>query len=770
MIARSALVVALLSGLAWSSHTADARPHPGEEHEGCGKAAALQARFEAGLPPFEEDGPGFSPREAMTDTDVLNNAIDLEIFPSTASITGSNTFTIRSTVAGLTQFTFMLRQNFTVTEVLFNGTTVLGTPAMPDPNGSYRRIVTLPRPIALNETFTLKVSYTGPAVSRGFGSINFTTQNGQPLVFTLSQPFYAGTWWPAKDGDVLQPGDNSDKATFDIWVTAPTGLRTAANGLLQGIDSLPNNRTRYRYRTNYLMPSYLACFSTTNYNTWTRTYSYPLPGGGTGTMPVEFFLYPASDTPNNRAAWERCIDMLSAFRPLFGEYPFINEKYGMYQFAFGGGMEHQTMTGQGTFNESVTAHELGHQWWGDSVTCRTWNDIWLNEGFATYSQALWEQFKPGGSLAGLHSFMASNRPSTTSGSVYRYDTSSVNSIFNSSMVYDKGAWVVQALRKAFRTDQAFFNALQSYRAVYEGSAATTGGLSAVLSASLGRDLDPFFTAWVYGEGAPAFTTGWQRLSLNGRDYLKLRIRQTQNAALPTFPSPLDIVVTSGGSNTYQVWSEARTQHFVIPLASIGTISSVAVDPENWILAGSKTSEAFVAGPAKLLEMTPAPGSTSSASNPVSAVRLTFSENIAAATAGQFEVARNGQLVAFSYAYSAATQTATLSLAQPLSPGLYTVTARDTILTNGSALDGEFTGSLPSGNGLPGGAFSASFSVEPCPADFNGDGFADFFDFDDFVTCFESGTCPDGASADFNNDGFADFFDFDDFVTAFEAGC
>src|SRR5262249_15754047 len=147
--------------------------------------------------------------------------------------------------------------------------------------------------------------------------------------------------------------------------------------------------------TNYKTAPYLWFFSSTNYNQWSRTYTYQLPGGGTGTMPVEFSIYPASDTAANRAAWEKVVDMLGVFSQLFGEYPFVGEKYGIYQFPFAGGMEHQTYTGQGTFVEYVTAHELGHQWWGDNVTCRTWNHIWLNEGFATYCEALWEEFKPG---------------------------------------------------------------------------------------------------------------------------------------------------------------------------------------------------------------------------------------------------------------------------------------------------------------------------------------------------------------------------------------
>ncbi|MEK6701545.1 MAG: M1 family aminopeptidase, partial [Planctomycetota bacterium] len=407
---RSVLLIAALQAAAG---TALAQHDETHHLTGCGKAEALAQLFAAGLSPTGEGGPGggIGSREAMTDTDVLNNFVDFEIVPGPNTISGSNTMTVTSLVNGLSTFTFMLRSNFTITDIKLNGVTTLTAVS----TGSYGRQVTFPVPFNAGDTFTLKITYNGTAVSRGFGSIEFQTQAGIPIVCSLSEPYYAGTWWPAKDGDFAAQGDNSDKATFDMWVTAPNNLVTASNGLLQGTDALAGNRKRYRWHTGYPTASYLACFSSTNYNTWTTTYNYPLAGGGTGAMPVQFFIYPQSDSAGNRAAWEKVSAMMATFRPLFGEYPFVNEKYGIYQFVFGGGMEHQTMTGQGTFNEGVTAHELGHQWWGDNVTCRTWGDIWLNEGFATYAAVLWNEFKPTGSSSAA-SQMAGIRPSTTSGS------------------------------------------------------------------------------------------------------------------------------------------------------------------------------------------------------------------------------------------------------------------------------------------------------------------------------------------------------------------
>lgn len=329
--------------------------------DGCGKAHALIARLRAGLEPSDDDRGG-GDREALGDTDLLHSALDIEIVPATATITGTNTMTVQSKVEGLTQFTFRLRNQFTITAALLNGT----TPVQVTSTSTTTRMAMLDRPYHADEVFTLMIAYTGVAVPKGFGSIEFTSQNGQPLIFTLSEPYYAYTWWPIKDGDMGDPGDNSDKMTVELAVTAPDALRTISNGLLQGVDVLPGGRTRYRWATNYPIATYLICFSSTNYNQWTKTYDY-----GTGTMPVEFSIFPTDDTPGHRAAWEKCVDMLAVYRTIYGLYPFINEKYGIYEFGFGGGMEHQTYTGEGTFSENVTAHELSHQWWGDNVTCKT---------------------------------------------------------------------------------------------------------------------------------------------------------------------------------------------------------------------------------------------------------------------------------------------------------------------------------------------------------------------------------------------------------------
>ncbi len=765
----SVLIAAALA----STSAAQWYPQDGEGC-GCGKAHALWLRAKAGLEIGEgvNNAPSYGDREAFTDTDLLSNDLDIEIVPGAVSpapnIIGSNTMRVRSTVNGLTQFTFMLRSNYTISSILINGTTS-ATATVPAAN-SYARTITLNRAYNAGEEFTVRIAYSGVAASRGFGSIEFqTTSAGNPVIATLSEAYFAATWFPAKDGDFAQPGNNDDKSTWKIAITAPSNLRSVSNGVLLGTDSIAGGKIRYRWQTNYPMATYLAAFCSTVYNTWTRTYNYPLPGGGTGSMPVEFNIYPSSDTAGNRAAWERTLDMLPVFRNVYGEYPFVNEKYGIYQFPFGGGMEHQTNSGQGTFDEGVTAHELAHQWWGDDVTCKTWNDIWLNEGFATYSEALWYERKAGSAgLPALFSAMAARRPSAITDSVYVYNANigNMNRIFSSTYSYRKGAWVLHMLRKLVG-DQTFFDGLAEYRAAFTGRGATTQDFRSVMSAQSGIDLTDYFQQWVFGPGAPAYTYSWVGVNLHGRPYLRLRIDQTQDATWGVggaFKMPVDVkMTTASGSTTTTVQNTLRSQYFLVPAPA--TVTGVTLDEFDWILNTGKTSTGYVPGPPKIVETIPAPTETISSPNTVTQVEVAFSDAIIA-TAAAFTVTGPTGSVPFTYNASGSPTRAILTFAGALPAGAYTVNVATSVTANSQALDGEITGTtLPSGNGAAGGAASWQFTVSnPCTADYNSDGAVDGDDVIEFFTEWDAG------SADFNADGSTDGDDVIAFFGAWDNGC
>lgn len=663
--------------------------------DSCGHASRLSKTYEAGWTPSGPPalGPG-------SDTDSLHYDLFIEAIPPTREIIGDNTMRVRSLVDGLTVFHFRLRDNYTINSLTLDGRPISFT----------RESITtvranFDRAYNAGEEFSLRVVYQGVAVSRGFGSIEFGQKsNGAYFVSTLSEPWYAYTWWPAKD-------ENTDKATINFSITVPNNLVAVSNGLLTSVDSLSGNRSRYNWSHNYPIATYLVSFAATDYRTWTDIWTY-----GTTSMPVQFYIYPEDDTSGNRTAWRRCLDMLTTFSNLYGLYPFHLEKYGIYQFSFGGGMEHQTISGQGGFGESLTAHELGHQWWGDMITCATWHDIWLNEGFATYSEALWLEKKPGSTgLPALIAAMNDRRPSSVNGTVYRYDISSINTIFSTNFSYRKGAWVLHMLRHILG-DSQFFEFLSAYRDAFYMSSATTEDLISVAESVANRNMRWFFDKWVYDPGAPAYTYGWQNTTVNGKTYLMLHIRQTQSTSYGTFTMPIDIRPTVGGNKVYRsVWNDNLLQHYVLPLT--GNASSVTLDEDNWILTTSVGTQTYVPGPPKIVETSPAPGGR--VSYGLNSIRVTFHTPINAAGSNFEVIGATRGVQSFSYSYDSGSNTVVLTFMNPLLPDEYTLNIADAVTAQntGQRLDGEITdptnpNSLPSGNGIQGGNSQIRFKVLP----------------------------------------------------------
>ncbi|OYT73770.1 MAG: hypothetical protein CFK49_09725 [Armatimonadetes bacterium JP3_11] len=682
-------------------------------------------------------------------TDVQHYDLTLEVIPSSRTLVGSCVMTVKVLQPTLNAFRFRLRDNFLITGLRLDGR----------PIAFVRESITtvraeFDRTYTQNEVFQLQVDYEGVPVSRGFGSIEFTTRSsGAVIVATLSQPYYAYTWWPAKD-------ENTDKATLTFTLITPSNMFAVANGMLQSIEDLPNNRRRYRYQHNYPIVPYLVAFAATNYQHWSRSFSY-----NGQTMPVDFYIYPESNTASNRAAWELCIPMLRVFSDLYGVYPFIQERYGIYQFQFGGGMEHQTMSGQGGFGESLTAHELAHQWWGDMVTCATWNDIWLNEGFATYSEALWQEYKNGSSDPNaLRTAMLNRRPSSLNGSVYRYDTSSVNAIFDSNFAYRKGAWVLHGLRWILGTER-FFELLARYRQRYAYSHATTADFQAVAEEVWGDTLDWFFQPWVYGRGAPSYNWGWTTTAVNGKTYLLMSLRQTQQSSYGLYTMPIGVRATIGSqTQELRLWNSAQTQHYVVPVSD--PVSSLAFDPDEWILKGSSTQESYRPGPPVIVEMNPAPGMVS---DRVNQVDLYFQTPVQISPS-QIQLTGASQgAISFEFAYDANARRVRLTLNEPLKPDAYTLRVAPSVTAtdSGMALDGEYSGQLPTGDGVPGGEAVLSLRVLASNGDVNGDGCVD--DADLLTVLFAFGAT--GARAeDVNGDDQVDDADLLTVLFAFGQGC
>jgi hypothetical protein len=732
----------------------------------------MRSLHRAGLAP---SGSVFEDRDATGDTDVLHNSLTLEAFPATQTLEGTCVITMKSLVDGLSDFTFALAPALTPGQILVNGVAM----SPPIATGTRTRTVALDRAYASGETIVITIPYSGPAPMGSSGML-WTAQDNQPVVSSFSEPFDAGTWWPCKDGDVGLPGDNTDKATWELTLTHDSALTSVSNGTLLSSTPIAGNKTVSHWSSAYPSSTYLNCFSLAKYNHWTLNYQgAPLPDSGAVSFPLRFFIFSGQDTPARRAAWEQVGPMLDAIRPLFGEYPFAAEGYGIYQFPFAGGMEHQTMSGQGNFAEQVTIHEVAHQWWGNDVTCRTWSDLWLNEGFATYSEAIWAENKPGsaGAIA-LQNYMIGTKPqfANVGDSVYIFDTSDETRLFSRDLTYRKAAWVLHMIR-GIVGDETFYEILATWRSTYSGSAATTDDFRNICEQVSGQSLGWFFDQWVFGIGAPKYAKGLQGFSLNGKQWVRFHVRQTQDPAWPVFTNPLLVrFSTSGAPVHHVVRPSGRTSHF-IRAGGPAPVSDLFFDPNNWVLNYGVAGEAPLQGPPVILESSPIPGAIAVFQSAPSTITFSFSENVLA-NAGQFVVTRdNGSSVPFAFAYATGLQIVTLAFESKLSPSTYSVAlvSDPTSAGSGLPLDGDVFSPLepashPTGDGQAGTTVAGStflkFTVTggSCPCDLNGDTMVDDADFVVFAAAYDELITME---ADFDGDGLTDDTDFVIFATAYD---
>jgi hypothetical protein len=340
--------------------------------------------------------------------------------------------------------------------------------------------------------------------------------------------------------------------------------------------------------------------------------------------------------------------------------------------------------------------------------------------------------------------------------VYCYNVATASAIFSVSNSYNKGAWALHTLRK-YVGDVKFFQILASYRAAYQGSAATTQQFVDIASAVYGSILQAYFDSFVFGQGAPVYSYATQAVTINGKTYLKLNLKQTQNVLMGKngkFVTPIDVkITTSSGVSTAVILNNEREESFVIPTNGLAT--AVVLDESNWILNNGKASTTYVAIAPKLLEAVPALGSTMECSGLPTTAQLTFSENIVA-TGAHFTVVGPAGAITPTYSYNSSTNTVSLGLGTLDVAGTYQVTVSDLITAGGIRLDGEIANanapaSLPSGDGLPNGAAVYTFALtcNQCPADLNGDHAVNSADLGLLLAQF--GVCSVPCSADLNGD-------------------
>jgi aminopeptidase N len=389
-------------------------------------------------------------------------------------------------------------------------------------------------------------------------------------MWTLSEPYGAKDWWPTKQ-------DLNDKIdSIDLFITTPAPYRVGSNGLLVSEDTLNGNIT-YHWKHRYPIAYYLISLAVADYIVLQQNIVI-----GASTIPMLTYSYADNPTMAELNAGD-VAQQMPLFSQLFGMYPFANEKYGHAQFGWGGGMEHQTMTSMGGWSYELAAHELAHQWFGDKVTCASWQDIWLNEGFATYLQGLCyaylaPQYWPG-YLRGTVDAITSE----PGGSVFCTDTNDIGRIFSSRITYRKGAMVLHMLRWVCG-DSAFYQGCTNYLndpALAYGSARTSD-LVSHLEATSGRDLTEFMSDWFTGEGYPTYTMQWAQ---DGNGQVDLTLFQSPSHPNTVFfEMPVPIRFKNNSMDTTVVVDHTFSGEafsFTLPFLA----DSALLDPDIWILSG-----------------------------------------------------------------------------------------------------------------------------------------------------------------------------------------
>jgi aminopeptidase N len=418
---------------------------------------------------------------------------------------------------------------------------------------------------------SLTVYYHGVPPETGFGSFAAETHgtNNIPVLWTLSEPYGAKDWWPIKQ-------DLNDKIdSIDIIVRTPAIYKVASNGILVSETVLGTDKISY-WKSRYPIASYLVAIAVSDYTVFSTQAQL-----STGNLSVVNYVYNESLNDAQNAINEM-IEHLIYFDSLFVPYPFMNEKYGHAQFNWGGGMEHQTMSFVGNFSYELLAHELAHQWFGNHITCGSWQDLWLNEGFATYAAGLcYERFSPNLYWKIWKGNQVDFISSSPGGSVFVTDTMDIPRLFDARLTYSKAAMLLHMLRWKIGDDN-FFTALRNYQnnPLLSHSYARNIDLKNELEIASGQNLDEFFNDWYWGEGYPSYQLSYDQDNVN---LISFTLSQSQShPSVSFFEMPIPVLFKNALHDTTIVFNHTFSgQSFSAQLNF--KVDSVIIDPTNWIV-------------------------------------------------------------------------------------------------------------------------------------------------------------------------------------------
>lgn len=503
--------------------------------------------------------------EVVGNINVLHYDLDITLLPETKEIKGNATIKILPHNYESSTFELNFYDNMMIYKCTVNG---INTEYEHDDN-----ILLIKLSESIQDTLIVNIIYQGEPKKVGLGSFNFDEYRGSSFIYSLNEPIYASTWFPCND----TPGD---KSTADVKITNDSSMVSLSNGVLIDVYKTGKQST-YHWRTHYPIATYLIAIYSAEYQHFRQRY---ISITKQDTMNIDYYVTEDKLT-EAKIDFEKHPLIIKTLAELFGEYPFIKEKYSIAQFLWPyGAMEHQTITGVGVnfisgknFYFDVLVHEAAHQWWGNAVTPKSWKDIWLNEGFSSYSEALyWE--KVSGKDA-LISTMLSKLGEFDKTTLYNPQ----GNIFNET-VYDKGAWVLHMLRREIG-DSCFFDLLKRYFDNYKYQNAGTNNLLELAQDLSGKNLSKFFDQWIYnGIGKIKLNAEWILIDSSGYDYrVELKLKQVQDL-YECYNFPVDILIEDINQNKRigQYYITSRDTSFTIRAEEYPT--TIIIDPGKWLLA------------------------------------------------------------------------------------------------------------------------------------------------------------------------------------------
>jgi aminopeptidase N len=418
-----------------------------------------------------------------------------------------------------------------------------------------------------NDTLLVALTYHGKPTD---GLIIRLTKFGDPSAFADNWPDHAHHWFPSVDHP-------SDKATVELLVTAPIRFDVVGNGVLKRVTVLPGNRKLWHWSESVPIPTYCMVFGAAEFST---TYEGSVEG-----TPVVHYLY-SRDYEKAAHDYGRTTEILRVFDELIGPYPY--EKLALVESSTRyGGMENASaiflnehQIGNGRVLENLSAHEIAHQWFGNSVTEADWNHLWLSEGFAVYCEKLFVE-----ATAGKEQFRRNMR--YVLDGYLRYDSSATATLVprnpvNPSMLltpvsYEKGASVLHMLRREIG-DLAFFRGIKEYFSKFRNTTALTVDFQHCMEEQAGRPLEWFFHQWTESPGYPVLDIRWSWHESSRT--VRLRVVQKQTGYL--FRIPLDLEAVSASSVTRESFLvRNREEVFTFPLNA--KPDRLVIDPDGWTL-------------------------------------------------------------------------------------------------------------------------------------------------------------------------------------------